>query len=78
MNDDKTARQAADPPKGRPGAAPDSPQQDLVSPDLDPATAGAEEDEEALLPEIVEEPADAVAEGPRYGSRRPRPASIAC
>src|SRR5215470_2384688 len=64
MNDDKTARPAADPHKERPGPAPDAPQQDMASPDVDPATAGAEEDEEALLPEIVEEPADAVAEGP--------------
>ena len=64
MNDDKTARSAADPHKARPGPAPDAPQQDMASPDLDPATAGAEEDEEALLPEIVEEATDAVAEGP--------------
>jgi excinuclease ABC subunit C len=62
MNDDKTARQAADPPKARQGTAPDS--QDVTSPDLDPATAGAEEDEEALLPDLAEEPTDAVAEGP--------------
>src|SRR5215831_12181926 len=64
MNDDKTARPAADPHKERPGPAPDAPQQDMASPDLDPATAGAEEDEEALLPEIGEEATDAVAEGP--------------
>src|SRR6516164_5847679 len=63
MNDDKTARSAADPHKARPGPAPDAPQQDMASPDLDPATAGAEEDEEALLPEIVEDGVDAVVEG---------------
>src|SRR6516225_2238479 len=64
MNDDKTARSAADPHKARPGPAPDAPQQDMASPDLDPATAGAEEDEEALLPDIGEENAEPVAEGP--------------
>jgi excinuclease ABC subunit C len=64
MDDDETARQAADPPKARPGTAPNSPQQDIASPDLDPATAGAEEDEEVLLPDMAEEPTDAVAEGP--------------
>ena len=37
---------------------------DLPSADLDPATSAAEEDEEARLPEVPEEPAEAVAEGP--------------
>src|SRR6516165_10118502 len=64
MNDDKTARSAADPHKARPGPAPDAPQRDMASPDVDPATAGAEEDEEALLPELSEESTEAVAEGP--------------
>jgi excinuclease ABC subunit C len=64
MNDDKTARPAADPAKARQGTAPDSPPQDAAPPDIDPATSGAEEDEEGLLPEMAEEPAEAVAEGP--------------
>jgi len=37
---------------------------DLPSADLDPATSAAEEDDEARLPEVPEEPAEAVAEGP--------------
>jgi excinuclease ABC subunit C len=50
-------------------ASRDSTSQDLTSPDLpsadlDPATSAAEEDEEARLPEVPEEPAEAVAEGP--------------
>jgi excinuclease ABC subunit C len=38
--------------------------QDPASADIDPATAGAEEDDEGRLPDIVEEPGDTVAEGP--------------
>ena len=36
----------------------------MASPDVDPATSAAEEDDEARLPEVQEEPAEAVAEGP--------------
>src|SRR5258708_16594372 len=43
-----------------PAAAPKAP----ATPDIDPATAAAEEDEEAWLPEVAEEPAGAIAEGP--------------
>lgn len=38
--------------------------QNLGSADVDPATAGPEEEDEARLPEAAEETADAVAEGP--------------
>jgi excinuclease ABC subunit C len=58
---DSTGRDAR---KTRPGPGTDLPPQELASPDIDPANSGAEEDEEARLPEIPEEPAEAVAEGP--------------
>jgi excinuclease ABC subunit C len=59
---------ASDPPapghrKARRGEAGDLSPQDLASPDLDPATATVEDDEEARLPEMGEETAE-VAEGP--------------
>src|SRR6202044_3306476 len=38
--------------------------QDAASVDIDPASAGAEEDDEARLPELPEETAEAVPEGP--------------
>ncbi len=53
-------------PKGaRHSGNPDLPPQDLalVTGDVDPATLAAEEDEDARLPEVPEEPAEAVAEG---------------
>jgi len=69
MDNDKTDR-----PKGRgtraarPGTAPDlppqDPAQDAAAADIDPATTAAEEDDEARLPELSEETADAVPEGP--------------
>ena len=54
--------------KGKPGSAGDMPPQDAGSPpdvaaDIDPATASAEDDEEARLPELAEEAAEAIAEG---------------
>jgi excinuclease ABC subunit C len=58
---DSTGRDAR---KTRPGPGTDLPPQELASPDIDPANSGAEEDEEARLPEIPAEPAEAVAEGP--------------
>jgi excinuclease ABC subunit C len=39
------------------------PPQDLTTDDIDPATANAEEDDEARLPEVAEESGEAVAEG---------------
>jgi excinuclease ABC subunit C len=38
--------------------------QDPAAPDVDPSTAGAEEDDEPRLPELPDEPGDAVPEGP--------------
>ncbi len=40
------------------------PVQDPASADIDPATSSLEEDDEGRLPDIAEEPGDAVAEGP--------------
>ena len=55
------------PPKARRGPQPDSPPQDLPPQDLpadvDPATSGVEEDDEARLPDTLEDPTDAIAEG---------------
>src|SRR5712671_5275914 len=50
--------------KGRRGSEPELPPQDPIPPDIDPATAAAEEDEEARLPEVLSEDVAAVAEGP--------------
>src|SRR6476660_1054292 len=45
-------------------AEPDLPPQELAAGDIDPATVNAEEEDEARLPETVEEAAEAIAEGP--------------
>ena len=52
-----------DPGRARRGSEPDLPL-DAPSGDIDPATAVAEDDEEARLPEVPEEPTEAVPEGP--------------
>src|SRR4051794_3206218 len=52
------------PPKPRPGSQADLPPQDLAAADVDPATAGAGEEEGARRPDAAEEPAEPVAEGP--------------
>ncbi|WFU42527.1 excinuclease ABC subunit UvrC [Bradyrhizobium sp. CB82] len=49
--------------KARRGAAPDAPPQELTPPDVDPATNGSDDEDEARLPDILEE-AGAVGEGP--------------
>src|SRR3954451_6962677 len=65
MTDDSADHpKPAGPRKGRRGSEPELPPQDPSPPDIDPATAAAEEDEEARLPEVAEEPAGAIAEGP--------------
>jgi excinuclease ABC subunit C len=65
MTDDSADHpKPAGPRKGRRGSEPELPPQDPSPPDIDPATAAAEEDEEARLPEVTEEPAGAIAEGP--------------
>jgi excinuclease ABC subunit C len=45
-------------------AAQDLATQDPAVDDIDPASASAEEDDEARLPEVPEEPGEAIAEGP--------------
>src|SRR4051794_40496498 len=63
MNDDSTDQPKASlPRKGIRGSASDMPEQD-AAPDIDPATAAAEEEDEARLPDVAEEPAEAIAEG---------------
>src|SRR6478609_1221885 len=65
MTDDSTDHpKPAGPRKGRHGAGPDLPPQDPTPPDIDPATAAEDEDEALLLPEVPEEPGEAVPEGP--------------
>jgi excinuclease ABC subunit C len=63
MKDDSSEHPAApNPRKGKPGSASDTPPQDANA-DVDPATAAAEDDEEARLPELAEEGVEAIAEG---------------
>jgi excinuclease ABC subunit C len=50
--------------QARRGEANDWPPQDPAASDIDPATPAAEDDEEARLPDVMEETAEAVAEGP--------------
>lgn len=52
------------PQKERKGSQPDVPPEDLTAADVDPATSAAEEDEEVRLPDVAEEPVEAIAEGP--------------
>jgi excinuclease ABC subunit C len=52
------------PSKPRQGSQPDLPPQGLAAADVDPAIATAEDDDEARLPEVAEESAETVAEGP--------------
>jgi excinuclease ABC subunit C len=63
MNQDPSAKRP-DALKSQPGSAPDLPPQDPNSPDVDPLTVSAEEDDEARLPEIVDAGGEAVPEGP--------------
>src|ERR1700723_3031338 len=68
----RTARRGSETRPQRPDVPPLDPlreptqdaTQDPASADIDPATAGPEEDDEGRLPDIVEEPGDTVAEGP--------------
>src|SRR3978361_1985507 len=55
---------ASAPRKTRRGSEAELPPPDPISVDIDPATSVAEEEDEARLPEVPEEPAEAVAEGP--------------
>jgi excinuclease ABC subunit C len=66
MDHDSTDHPKASLPKGtRHGRNSDLPPQDLalVIGDVDPATSATEDDEDTRLPEVPEEPAEAVAEG---------------
>ena len=58
-NDQPKAPRAA-----KAGSPADLPDEQSTSPDIDPAASPAEEDEEARLPDLPEESAEAVAEGP--------------
>src|SRR5437899_10742930 len=63
MTDDSTEHpKPAGTPKAHGGPQPDVPPE-LAAPDVDPATATADEDEEARLPEAPEDTTEAVAEG---------------
>jgi excinuclease ABC subunit C len=65
MDQDSTENPKAPGPRtARHGSQPDSPPQDSATADIDPATAPAEDDDEALLPELPELPGEAVPEGP--------------
>ena len=61
-NDSTDQPTASGPRKGKRGSAPDMPEQDAAA-DIDPATVTSEEDDETRLPDISEEPAEAIAEG---------------
>src|SRR5882762_6711660 len=52
------------PPISQSGAPPDVPPQEPSSGDIDPATASAEEEDEARLPDVAEEANEAISEGP--------------
>ncbi len=64
MTDTSDQTKAAAAKKARRDAEPDLPPEGLAPPDIDPASAAADEDEDARLPELSEESSDAVAEGP--------------
>src|SRR3984885_7315298 len=68
----RTARRGSERRPRRPDLPPQEPAQDPsqepaqnpATADIDPATAGPEEDDEGRLPDIAEESGDVVAEGP--------------
>src|SRR6266852_5398809 len=65
MDQDSTENPKAPGPRtAQRGSEPDLPPQDAATADIDPATAPAEDDDEALLPEIAELAGEAVPEGP--------------
>src|SRR5260370_26833740 len=65
MDQDSTENPKAPGPRtAQRGSQPDLPPQEAASADIDPATAPAEDDDEALLPEISEPASEAVPEGP--------------
>ncbi|HVD84215.1 MAG TPA: excinuclease ABC subunit UvrC [Bradyrhizobium sp.] len=65
MDHDSTENPKAPGPRtAQRGSQPDLPPQDGATADIDPATAPAEDDDEALLPEIPELAGETVPEGP--------------
>jgi excinuclease ABC subunit C len=64
MDHDSTENPKAPGPRAQRGSQPDLPPPDGATADVDPATAPAEDDDEALLPEIPELGGEAVPEGP--------------
>jgi excinuclease ABC subunit C len=65
----RMARRGSEPAARQPDLPPPDPgsqelAQDATAADIDPASAGAEDDEEERLPEFAEEPYEAVPEGP--------------
>src|SRR3954453_15789182 len=63
MNQEPPAKRP-DELKSQSGSASDLPSQEPNSPDVDPASVSAEEDDEARLPEIVDAGSEVVPEGP--------------
>ena len=55
---------SANAPRKTKAAGLDAPVEQASLPDIDPAATASEEDEEALLPDLSEDGAEAVAEGP--------------
>src|SRR5215218_4156594 len=65
MDNDSTEKpEVPGPPMTRHGPEPVAQSADLPPQDIDPITAGAEEDEEARLPEVPDETGEAVPAGP--------------
>jgi excinuclease ABC subunit C len=62
-HDSSESPKTSGPPAPPRATAPDA-RAEPVAPDIDPASSPAEEDDEARLPDLVEEGTDAVAEGP--------------
>jgi excinuclease ABC subunit C len=60
----RISRRGSEPAPRQPDLPPQDPAQDPVSVDIDPATASADEDDEARLPDLPEEISEAVPEGP--------------
>jgi Nuclease subunit of the excinuclease complex len=65
MDQDSTENPKAPGPRtAQRGSQPDLPPQDAATADIDPAHGHAEDDDEALLPEIAEPAGEAIPEGP--------------
>src|ERR1700716_2456715 len=65
MDQDSTDKtDVSGPRRARRGSEPDLPPQDPAAGDIDPAMVATDEDDEARLPEVTEEPSEAVPEGP--------------